>query len=156
MTFKKFEEIQSWQMARELCKFIKQLTKNEAFSKDWALRNQITASSGSIMDCIAEGHERSSNKEFVYFLGIAKGSCGETRSQAYRAFDFSYISHVQCSEIVSSTNRIGAAIQALINHLNQSEIKGIRNESYIKTNHMSLKKHPFEPPYFPQHPPPGV
>ena len=91
MKFKRFEEIEAWKLAREMCKLVKQLTEKEKFRQDWDLKNQIKSSSGSAMDCIAEGHERGSNSEFVYFLGIAKGSSGEVRSQAYRALDWDYI-----------------------------------------------------------------
>lgn len=154
MTFKRFEDIHSWQLARELCKLIKQLTQNEPFNKDFTLRNQILASCGSVMDCIAEGYERSSNKEFVYFLGIAKGSCGETRSQAYRALDFSYISQYQCDEIILKTTQIAAALHGLINHLNKSDIKGSRNQSFQKGNKLSPQKGASDSLYFPKYPPP--
>lgn len=80
MKFRRFEEIESWQIAREMCKLVKRFTDKEKFSRDWDLKNQIKSSSGSAMDCIAEGHERGNNSEFVYFLGIAKGSSGEVRS----------------------------------------------------------------------------
>ena len=79
-------------MAREFCLDVFRITNYDAFSKDFRLKDQIKASSGSIMDNIAEGFERSGNKEFVQFLYIAKGSCGESRSQLYRALDFLYIS----------------------------------------------------------------
>lgn len=89
MTIKKFEEIEAWQLARELCKLVKHLTEKEAFFRDWELRKQVRNSSGSTMDCIAEGFERGNNNAFKFFLGIAKGACGEIRSQGYRAFDYS-------------------------------------------------------------------
>lgn len=81
MTFKNFEEIEAWQLAREMCKIVKRLTQQEQFSKDWELRKQIRNTSGRVMDCIAEGFERGQNNEFKYFLGVSKGSCGEVRSQ---------------------------------------------------------------------------
>lgn len=153
MTFKRFEDIESWQMARDLCKIVKRLTEKEPFCKDWTLRNQIRASSGSAMDCIAEGHERGHNKEFVYFLGIAKGSCAETRSQGYRAFDYNYISQQESNEIGVLTLRICAAIQALINHLNRSEIKGQR--SHILPSEIKQATKINQHQYFPDTPPPG-
>ena len=77
MKIERFEDLEIWREARELCRRIKQLTTRGAFSRDFDLRNQIRDSSGSIMDCIAEGFERGGNKEFVQFLSIAKGSSGD-------------------------------------------------------------------------------
>jgi four helix bundle protein len=63
------------------------------FSKDFGLRNQMQRAAVSIMSNIAEGFERGGNQEFVQFLYIAKGSCGELRSQLYVALDQAYIDH---------------------------------------------------------------
>ena len=93
MKIERFEDLEIWQEARDLCKFVFSITLSDAFKKDFKFRDQIRASSGSIMDNIAEGFERGGNKEFIQFLYIAKGSCGETRSQSYRAFDFQYLSN---------------------------------------------------------------
>jgi four helix bundle protein len=86
-----FEELEIWQLARQQAIEIFRLYSIEPFSKDWELRNQINAASGSVMDNIAEGFERSGNKEFTNFLLISKGSNGEVRSQLYRAHDRNYI-----------------------------------------------------------------
>ena len=88
MKIERFEDLEIWQEARELCKYIFFITSSDPFNKDYKFRDQIRASSGSIMDNIAEGFERGGNKEFGQFLFIAKGSCAEVRSQSYRAFDF--------------------------------------------------------------------
>jgi four helix bundle protein len=77
--------------ARELCQDVYRITNYELFSRDYRLRDQINASSGSVIDNIAEGYQRNGNKEFVQFLSIAKGSCGEVRSQLHRALDRKYI-----------------------------------------------------------------
>ena len=84
MKIERFEELKVWKEARELCIVIKEITSTEGFSKDFRFRDQIRASSGSIMDNIAEGFERDGRKEFIQFLSIAKGSCGETRSRIKR------------------------------------------------------------------------
>ena len=83
----RFEDLKIWQLARELCQMIHKLTIKDQFSRDFKLVGQINGSSGSIMDNIAEGFERDGNKEFIQFLTFSKGSCGEIRSQLYRALD---------------------------------------------------------------------
>jgi four helix bundle protein len=90
-TIQCFEDLKVWKMAREFSMDIFRITGYEKFSKDYRFKNQIRASAGSIMDNIAEGFERSGNKEFNQFLAIAKGSCGESRSQLHRSFDCQYI-----------------------------------------------------------------
>ncbi len=76
-----FEDMFSWQKARILNKIIYQESNQTQFQQDFALKNQIRKSSISIMSNIAEGFERNSNKEFKYFMNVAKGSAGELRSQ---------------------------------------------------------------------------
>ena len=136
-TIKRFEDILSWQKARILNDKIGSLIDNGNFKSNYRLINQIEGSAGSIMDNIAEGFERSGNKEFIQFLYIAKGSCGELRSQLYRAIDRKYISQKQFEEFYADTFEISVLIQKLINYLCQSEIKGTK---YKKTNNETLKQ----------------
>jgi four helix bundle protein len=98
-TIKKFEDILAWQKARELNKKVGSYIDTERFKSNFRLIGQIEGSSGSIMDNIAEGFERSGNREFLQFLYISKGSCGEFRSQLYRALDRKYITQNEFSEL---------------------------------------------------------
>lgn len=123
-TIKKFEDIIAWQKARELSKQIYTITKLDTFSKDFNFINQIRGTSGSIMDNIAEGFERNGNKEFKQFLSIAKGSCGEVKSQLYRAIDQKYIESEQFNFAYSLTDEIANSIGKLISYLSKSDIKG--------------------------------
>ncbi len=118
-TIKRFEEIQSWQKARILNQEIGKLIDAGNFNKNFRLIGQIEGSAGSIMDNIAEGFERSVNREFIQFLYIAKGSCGEFRSQLYRAIDRSYINNEQFENFYSLATEIAVLIQKLIDYLQQ-------------------------------------
>lgn len=124
MTIERFEDLEIWKEARELCKLVFRITEKEPFCRDFKLRDQIKASSGSIMDNIAEGFERGGNKEFVMFLGISKGSCGECRSQAYRSFDYQYINNETLEDLITRTVQLSKKISSFITYLKRSEFKG--------------------------------
>ena len=79
----RFEDIEGWKLARRVANRVYDISDVGRFSKDFALVNQIRRASISIMSNIAEGFERDGNKEFLQFLSVAKGSCGEVRAQLY-------------------------------------------------------------------------
>jgi four helix bundle protein len=125
-TINKFEEIISWKEARELNKSIGNLIETKRFNTNFRLINQVEGSAGSIMDNIAEGFERGGNREFIQFLFIAKASCGELRSQLYRALDRNYIDQQEFDSLSIHAMKISSLIQKLISYLDKSEIKGIK------------------------------
>lgn len=126
-TINRFEDLEIWKNARILCKDIRRIMlKNSDFFRDFTLRDQLSRSSGSIMDNIAEGFGREGNKELVNFLTFSQGSCNETKSQLYRAFDFEYITEDEQKELFDSTEKLGYGIKALINYLNQTDYKGTK------------------------------
>ena len=120
----RFEDLKVWQLARELCKDIHQLTLKSSFSKDFRLIGQIKGSTGSIMDNIAEGFERDGNKEFSQFLSISKGSCGEVRSQLYRAIDNEYITQEEFETACEKSLEVSKMLKGFIVYLKESELKG--------------------------------
>jgi len=123
-TIKCFEDIISWQEARKLNLEVGKLIDSERFQRNYGLIGQIERSAGSIMDNIAEGFERGGNKEFVQFLYIAKASCGELRSQLYRALDRNYISRQEFEVLSEHAKKISGLIQKLNNYLQSSGFKG--------------------------------
>jgi four helix bundle protein len=80
------------------------------------------------MDNIAEGFERGTRAEFIQFLGYSKGSCGEFRSQLYRANDRKYLTQQQFDELYALAVRISAMLQKLIKYLQKTEVKGVRKK----------------------------
>ena len=126
MKVSRFEDLEIWQLARELFKRIFQLTSQGPFCNDFKFRDQIRDSSGSVSDNIAEGFERGGNKEFVQFLSIAKGSCGEVRNQSYRAFDINYIQQDVLDELLERTDIISRKITNLIKSIRTSDHKGVK------------------------------
>ena len=127
-TIKRFEEIDAWKVARELCLKIGSIIDEGSFNKSYRLIAQIEGSSGSIMDNIAEGFERGTRAEFIQFLGYSKGSCEEFRSQLYRASDRKYLSQKQFDELYLLAVRISAMLQKLIEYLQKTEVKGVRKK----------------------------
>ena len=123
-TISKFEELEIWQLARtQTCDFDKIIMRT-ALAKDFALRNQMNSYSGSVMDNIAEGFERSGTNEFKNFQIIAKGSNGEFRSQLYRCLDRKYISEEEFDELYAKNLLIGNKIMSFINYLKKTSFKG--------------------------------
>ena len=117
MNFKSFEEIESWKKARVLNKLIYSTTQQDSFSRDFGLKDQIRRASVSISSNIAEGFERNTDKEFVYFLYVAKASAGEVRSQLYLANDLEYINNEDFLQLKNKVVEISKLIGGLIKYL---------------------------------------
>ena len=123
----KFEDLAIFQSARSLCKEVYAITKDGGFSRDSRFVQQIHASAGSVMDNIAEGFERQGNKEFLNFLYIAKGSCGEVRSQIIRALDVGFIDKDTATRLYNDCMGLSKAISAFIKSIKSSGLSGSKH-----------------------------
>lgn len=110
MSYQSFEDLEVWQRSRVLAREVYRCT--EAF-KDWSLRDQMRRSAVSIASNIAEGAERNGNQEFQHFIGIAKGSAAELRTQVYLAVDLGLIANEEGMRMVEETKLLGAKLEAL-------------------------------------------
>jgi len=120
----RFEDIASWQKARELTQIIYKHSKGGEFARDFGLRDQIREASVSIMSNIAEGYERGGDKEFRQFLSTAKGSCGEVRSQLYVALDQNYIVPADFNQMYQMTMDISRLTSGFMRYLGGSDLRG--------------------------------
>lgn len=123
-TVQKFEDLQVWQLARELSQKIYPFTFLDPIAKDFRFKDQIRGSCGSIMDNIAEGFERGSKREFIHSLTIAKGEVGELKSQLYRGRDNEYFASSLFDELYELADRLTKMLTSFITYLNQSNISG--------------------------------
>lgn len=106
-----------WQDSIELCDSVYSLTNKGDFAKDFALRDQIRKSAISVPSNIAESFERESPRQFLYFLVIAKGSCGELRTQLKIAEKLNYISNTAYSEYSEKCEKVSRQIKGLSKYL---------------------------------------
>jgi four helix bundle protein len=123
-TFKRFEDIKAWQLAREISKLAYEISHRASELKDFSLADQLRRSSGSMMDNIAEGFGRSGRFEFVRFLSIAKGSAGEVQSQLYRSLDNNYVTKERFDITYDKCDTYCRMISVLISYMNKTEVKG--------------------------------
>ena len=124
MRVERFEDLIAWQKARELFRLINKLASNPPMCTDYAVRNQITRASLSVMSNIAEGFDRGGDKEFVQYLYVSKGSCSEVRSQLYAIKDAGYLEGDQFENIFNLAEEISRILQGLIKSLKNSPKKG--------------------------------
>ena len=114
---KKFEDVIAWQKARELVKMVYEMTQEGYFARDFSLKDQIRRAAVSIMSNIAEGFSRQTDKEFIQFLYIAKGSVSETQSQLYVARDLGYIQIEEFNRVYETASEIARLITGFIRYL---------------------------------------
>jgi len=119
-----FEDLHVYQRSRELTNEIYRLTRQGAFSRDRGLADQIRRAAVSILSNIAEGFERGAKTEFIQFLYIAKGSCGEVRAQLGVAHDQQYVPDADYARLLDLVRRIGGMLSNFIAHLQGTDYRG--------------------------------
>jgi four helix bundle protein len=124
MTVRNFEDLEIWKLARALTNRIYSATTKDDFARDFGLRDQIRRASVSVMSNISEGFERGGNQEFLQFLAIAKGSCGEVRCQLYVASDQGYVSKENADDLIDQHRKLSIMLHKFIEHLKRSKFKG--------------------------------
>ena len=112
-----FEDIEGWQLARELTRQVYSVASRGEFAKDFGLRDQITRAAGSTMHNIAEGFDGGSNPEFIKFLRYSQRSCSEIQSQLYVALDQGYLSQEEFDAIYAQAERTHVKVGGFIRYL---------------------------------------
>ena len=129
---KKFEELKCWQVARELAKEVYVCTRAGSFAKDYGLKDQIQRAVVSIGSNIAEGFERDSGSELVKFLGYAKGSAGEVRSQLYTALDVGYLREEVFTALSEKSSYVAVLIARFRDYVKRSQVSGLRSKDAVR------------------------
>jgi four helix bundle protein len=117
MRIERFEDIEAWQLARELTRKVYSLTKKTKFARDFGLKGQIQDAAGSSMHNIAEGFDAETNPEFIRFLRYAKRSCTEVQNELYVALDQQYIVNAEFQDVYDHAGRTRAAIRGFTKFL---------------------------------------
>ena len=132
MFIQRFEDLLIWQEARKLCTAI---YATLADNRDWGFKDQIQRAAVSIMNNIAEGFERNKftkeNKQFISFLNIANGSCGEVKSMLYLAQDLSYIEPQQAEKLRNDCLSITLKTQSLVSTLQENNGRDNREKKEL-------------------------
>lgn len=113
----RFEECQAWQEARELTKYIYQITTKAPLSRDYGLKDQIRRASSSIMLNIAEGFDSGTDPQFTKFLYYALRSCSEVQSILYICLDNSYLDQEVFNYLFEKSQTIKKLCSGLIRYL---------------------------------------
>jgi len=114
----RFEDLEIWQESMRICKEVYAALKD---CKDFGLKDQLQRSSVSVPSNIAEGYERKSKKETAHFFYIAKGSCGELRTQLYLAVSLEYINKEKGSSLINRCASLSVKIYNYIQAMNKRE-----------------------------------
>ena|SRR5260370_1292499 len=110
MAFQSFEDLEVWQRG---CRLAVDVFKTYAACRNFTMQDQIQRAALSVPSNVAEGYERNSNKEFIRFLNIAKGSGGELRTQLYISRKLDFIKKGDFDRLVKESKEISAMLHGL-------------------------------------------
>ena len=125
MSFKRFEELPIFEEARAMSRVVYCITTDKKFN-DFSLKDQMRRAVVSVVSNIAEGFERGSNREFIHFLFIARGSLGELRAQVYISFDNPYVVEREFQDINARCLELSSQISNFIKYLRNSKFTSLR------------------------------
>lgn len=135
-SYRSFEELPVWKSACELATDIYRISSSGNLNRDYSLKDQIRRSVVSISSNIAEGFERGAKKEFIQFLYIARGSCGELRSQIHIARNITYLNNIEYKNLVNKIMLVAKQINGFIEYLKKSKTSG--QKTYERTLAVNL------------------
>ena len=127
-TISRFEEIEAWQTARELTTMIYSLAEKGEYACDFGLKDQIRRAAISVMNKISEGFESQTQQQFIRYLGIAKASAGEFRSQLYVSHDLGFVTIEQFSDSFRLAEKASRQISRFITYLEGHPSQRIRED----------------------------
>jgi four helix bundle protein len=110
MAYQSFEDLEVWQRR---CRLSVEIFKAFATCKNFSFKDQIQRAALSVSSNIAEGSERGSSKDFAHFLNIAKGSCGELRTQLYIARKLELLPKPTFDGLVKESKELSAMLEGL-------------------------------------------
>ena len=98
-TFNSFEDIIAWKKAHQSAISIYKLTNETELKRDFGLKDQMRRAAVSVTSNIAEGHDRGTKNQFIYFLNVSRGSNAELRSQVLLSRDLGYITNQKSEKL---------------------------------------------------------
>jgi four helix bundle protein len=123
-TYNSFEDLPVWRSAKELAVLVYKITSQGKISRDYGLKDQVQRAAISVSSNIAEGFERGSKQELIQFLYIARGSCGELRSQFFIAKEIGYLNNKEFENLYEATKKVSKQINGFIEYLKTARILG--------------------------------
>jgi len=107
-----YRDLKVWQMAMKLTEDIYRTTESFPSRETYALANQLQRAAVSILSNIAEGHARSSTKDYLRFVSISQGSLAEAETQLELAHRLGYIPQAELLCLLDRPTRLDVCCMA--------------------------------------------